>query len=211
MRDPAKEGVMQKLSVFLQLVPLLFVAVNIHAADISIGKKLPDITIKDLGLMTFDYVVKDGQMVCKKDCEPAYRGWSTAELQGKVSILFHLAARMGTYKMNRDLLYAIAEAGFPDKLPDAPCKVITILNTDDAIWGTSDIARNKFIKLQKKFPHYLHIIDEEGIALQNWSLTEKGSSVLITDKNGTVVFFKEGTLNTTERETALTKIKQLLE
>ncbi len=202
---------MKKLSVFLQVILLFLITANIYAADISIGNTLPDITINDLGLITFDYAIENGQMVGKEEFKPAYKAWSTSGLTGRVTILFHLAARMGSYKINKDFFDAIAEADFPDKLPDSPCKVIMIMNTDDALWGTSQIAMNRFSKVQQKFPYHLHIVDEKGIALKKWGLKEKDSAVIITDKSGAVVFFKEGQLNKTEIETALAKINQLLE
>ncbi len=115
------------------------------------------------------------------------------------------------YQINEEFLDAIAEANIPGKLPDSPCKVITIINTDDAIWGTSQIAMKKFMKIQQKFPYYLHIVDEKGVAQNNWSLQKKNSAVIITDKNGSVVFFKEGKLSNIEIEDALAKINQLLQ
>ncbi len=202
---------MKKLPVFLQVIPLFFIAASIYAADITVGDRLPATTIDDLGLITFDYAIENDQMVCKKEFTPAYRAWSTSELAGKVTILFHLAARMGMYQINEEFLDAIAKANIPDKLPDSPCKVITIINTDDAIWGTSQIAMKKFMKIQQKFPYYLHIVDEKGVAQNNWSLQKKNSAVIITDKNGSVIFFKEGKLSKVEIEDALAKINQLLQ
>ncbi len=111
---------MKKVPFFLQVIPLFFIAANIYAADISVGDRLPATTIDDLGLITFDYAIENDQMVCKKEFTPAYRAWSTSELAGKVTILFHLAARMGMYQINEEFLDAIAEANMPRTT--GPCK-----------------------------------------------------------------------------------------
>ncbi len=202
---------MKKLSLFIQLLPLLITA-DIYAANITIGKPLPNVNINDSGRMIFDYKIEKGQMVCDKESfSPKYKPWNSTEQKGKISIIFHIAARMGMYQINEDFVNAIVEAHFPDKLPHSPLKMVTIVNADDAIWGTSFIAVSKFKKVQQRYPYYLYVLDNNGVASSKWALQKENSAVIITDKEGVVVFFKEGKLSTTEIQTALTRITHLLE
>ena len=181
-----------------------------YAEEIKIGEKIPEITIEKKGIMTFDYEIKNNQMACPGEMEITYRPWSTSELEGKVSTIYHLAARMGIEDINQPYIDALIKADLPDKLPESDYKTTTILNLDDAVWGTSGLASSKFTKSQEEFPYAYYVADLKGTAAEAWNLEKKNTAVIVIDKSNKVLFFKEGKLNDKDIASAVSKIKEAL-
>ncbi|MDY0131535.1 MAG: YtfJ family protein [Desulforegulaceae bacterium] len=201
---------MKKLFFLIQALFLTgFISLGI-SAEIKVGTRLPQVKIEDKGIFTFDYEIQNKKMTIKKNSQINYRPWSLAELEGKVSTIYHLAARTGIDEINKDYIDALIEADFPANLPDSPYKTTTILNMDDALWGTSKIAVSRFHKSQVEFPYAYYVVDGKGKALEKWGLKTKESAVIIIDKKGEVLFFKEGKLTPEEINLAILKIREAL-
>lgn len=201
---------MKKLFFAVQILFIAMIISNVSAAELKKGMQLPEITVNDMGIMNFDYEIKDNKMVCKGDFDPKFQPWSSSDLKGKVSTIYHLAARMGIDDVNKAYIDALKKAGLPDKLPDSPYKTVTILNLDDAAFGTSGLAKSKFKKSQEENPHALYVIDDEATALKKWGLEKKSSAVIVVDKEGKVLFFKDGKLNPEEIKEAVSAIQKAL-
>jgi len=180
------------------------------ASNIQVGKKLPEIQVKSDGLLVPDYEIKDNKMVFKKDGDIHFTEWNSTSCSGRVKCIYHLAARNGIDEINKPFIDALIKANLPEKLPDSPYKTITILNLDDALWGTSSIAKSRFKKSQKKFSFAYYVADEDGVAQKEWGLKKNNSAVIILDQNDKVLFFKEGKLTPKEINKAVTLIKDSL-
>ena len=189
---------------------IIMVSATAWAGSVTLGKPLPRITIAKKGLLVFDYEIKNRRMVFKQGSKISYRKWRSSELTGKVTTVYHLAARIGTDEINRPFIEALIKSNLPDKLPDSPYRTVTILNTSDALWGTADIASYRFEKSQKEFPYALYVNDEEGIAQKAWGLKKDGSAVILLDKDGKVIYFKDGKMSPKDIQTAVTLIKRKL-
>lgn len=201
---------MKRLFFAVQVLFLSFFISSAYAADIQKGMEIPKVEIQDMGIMTFDYEIKDNKMAFKGDFDPKFKAWSTSDLKGKVVTIYHLAARMGIDEVNQDFITALKNANLQDKLPDSPYKTITILNLDDAAFGTSGLAKSKFKKSQEENPHALYAIDAKGAALKKWGLEKKSSAVIVLDKEGKVLFFKDGKLSPAEINEAVSAIQNAL-
>ncbi|MGM0418252.1 MAG: YtfJ family protein [Thermodesulfobacteriota bacterium] len=201
---------MKNFIFVVQVLLLISFFSNAYAEEIKTGEKLPEITIKEKGIMTFDYEIKNNKMIYPEDIEINYRPWSTSELEGKVSTIYHLAARMGIEDINQPYIDALIKADLPDKLPDSDYKTTTILNLDDAAWGTSGLASSKFTKSQEEFPYAYYVADNNGTAAETWNLEKKNTAVIVIDKSNKVLFFKEGKLDDEDIKTAVSRIKEAL-
>lgn len=189
---------------------IAIVAGSAHAGTIDIGRPLPQVAIEKKGKMVPAYTVEDGKMVFKKGSEIKYESWNTADLVGKVQCVYHLAARLGTDKINEPLIDALIAAKLPETLPDSPYKTTTILNTDDALFGTAWKGTQQLEESQKDVPYALYVNDAEGKALKSWGLKPKGSAVIILNKEGKVIYFKDGKMTAAEIDTALGMIQKEL-
>jgi YtfJ family uncharacterized protein len=195
------------------LIPLLFLFVlpaPILAGPIQVGQPLPEITIQKKGMMVPDYEVKEGRMIFKKGGSINYQAWHSKEMTGRVRTVYHLAARDGMDEINASYIDALVAESLPETLPDAPYKTITILNLDDALWGTRGIAKMRLEKSQKEFPYARYVADEKGTAMEAWGLKKKESAVIVLSPEDRVLFFKEGKMTSEEIATAVRLIKKEL-
>ncbi len=194
------------LSIFL-----LLGADIASAGAIKVGEKLPQITIKEKGVMIPEYDIVEDRMVFKKEGNISYREWGLKDLSGRIRTIYHLAARDGIDEINEPYIDALIAAQLPEALPDSPYKTITILNLDDALWGTSGIAGRRLEKSQKEFAYACYVADEDGTAIKTWGLKKKESAIIVLDPEDRVIFFKEGKLNKEEIQAAVALIKSKLE
>ncbi len=181
------------------LVPVIALCLVLPAlgAPVKVGQKLSDIEIARKGVLVPRTQVVDGRMVLEGR-EIGYRPWNSREGAGKVRTIYHLAARMGIDDLNKPYIDALIAAQLPEFTPDAPYKTITILNLGDALWATGGLGKSRLEDSQRRHPHAIHVIDELGIARAAWNLQPKNSAVIVLDRDGSVLFFKEGKLSPDE-------------
>ena len=191
------------------LLSASFLSASVALADgIVVGQKLPPLTIEDEGQMVFDYEMVDGAMTFKKGSKIKHKTFNSGELNGTVRSIYHLAARSGVDGINQPYIDALTAANLPQYAPDSPYKTITILNTDDALWGSSGVAIGMFEGSQKKLAHDYYVVDKKGRALEAWGLEPKTSAVMVLDRDGTVLFFKEGKLSDDDISSAVALIQK---
>jgi YtfJ family uncharacterized protein len=176
-------------------------------AGVSLGQKLPDVTIADKGAMVPQYRIEGGRMVlASKDL--AYRPFRLSDTQGHVRTIYHLATRLGIDKVNKPYIDAILAAHLPEFLPDSPYKTVTILNLDDAMFGTRGLGLSRLEDSQRESPHAIFVPDVHGAAQAAWGLQKGQSAVIVLDRDGTVLFFKEGKLSPEEIQQAIGIIRE---
>jgi YtfJ family uncharacterized protein len=188
-------------AVLLALAPCL--------AGVQVGQKLPEARVADKGLMVPRTRVEGGRMVMDgKDI--AYRPWSSQEPAGRVRTLYHLAARMGVDDVNNAYIDALIAAKLPEFLPEGAYKTVTILNLSEANWVTHGIGASRLEKSQRETPYAYFVADEKGAARAAWGLQPGTSAVIVLDRDGTVLFFKEGKLGPEEIAKAVGIIREKL-
>lgn len=178
-------------------------------AGVQVGRKLPEVTIQEGGLLVPRCKVVDGRMILESK-EISRRPWNSKEGEGRVRTIYHLAARMGVDDLNKPFIDALIAAKLPEYAPEGAYKTITVLNLSDALWGTTGLGRSRLEGSQRKFPHAIHVMDEKGLARAAWELQPKTSTVVVLDRDGTVLFFKEGKLSPEEIVQAVGIIKERL-
>lgn len=171
-------------------------------AGLQVGKKLPDVAVQAGGILVPRCKVVNGRMVLEQK-ELTRRPWHSKETEGRIETVYHLAARMGIDDLNKPFIDALIAAKLPEFTPDGAYKTTTVLNLDDALWGTTGLGRSRLEGSQRDFPHAFHVLDEKGVARAAWDLKSKSSAVIVLDRDGTVLFFKEGKLNAEEISRAL--------
>jgi YtfJ family uncharacterized protein len=152
----------------------LVISFAAQAANITVGAPLPDLAISDKG-----EIVRQGDKY-------EWKAWDTAMLPGKVQVVQYLAARLTASKINEPFTDALREA----KLPNDKHESTTLINADDATWGTSGFIDGELKSNKKKYPHARMIQDAKGEGLKAWGLKKEGSAIAILDKTGKVIFFK---------------------
>lgn len=157
------------------------------AHTIQVGETIPTATVADKGEITLN-----GEDI-------AYQNWSSSQLPGKVRVIQAIAGRSSAKEMNAELMQAITAAEFPaDKY-----QTTTIINQDDAIWGTGSFVKSSAEDSKREFSWSSMVLDAEGKIRATWELQEESSAIIVLDKESRVLFVKEGKLNSTEVEQAL--------
>lgn len=165
------------------------------AHNIQLNKTLPHVT-----------VAKDGEIMIQGK-EVQYRSWQSANLNGKVRVVFHLAGRSSVKEKNEALMHAIRQAGF-DR---SKYQTTTIINADDAIVGTGVFVKTSAENGKLDNAHSQVVLDQNSTVKNAWQLKEKESFVAVLDKQGKVQFVSEGKLSTTQIKQVLDLVSQLVQ
>jgi YtfJ family uncharacterized protein len=161
--------------------------------DIPVGGRLPDLSIAERGEL-----VLSGEDV-------GYRTWTYPQQPGKVHVLQYLAATRAASNINQ---------AFTDRmktdLPKGSFLSTTILNLDEALWGTTGLVASELKSNKKQFPGAVLVADEKGTGLSQWQLEKESSAIVITDPTGVVRYFKQGAMSDSEIEGALELVRQYI-
>ncbi|MBC8949013.1 MULTISPECIES: YtfJ family protein [Xenorhabdus] len=178
------------LSAILSITPIFAFAHNI-----TLEQPVPAISVTDKG----ELLLNDGKF--------SYQNWSSTELSGKVRTIQHIAGRSSAKEMNDPLIQALKDAD----LPKDKYQTTSIMNTDDAIFGTGVFVRNSIEDSKKQFPWSQFIVDSNGLVKKAWGLEPKSSAIIVLDKNGKVKFVKDGKLSNEDITHVISLIKEELE
>ena len=151
-------------------------------------------------------VADKGELIWQQD-KFSYKNWNSAQLAGKVRVIQHIAGRSSAKEQNASLIEAIKAA----KLPHDRYQTTTIVNTDDAIPGTSLFVRSSIESNKKQFPWSQFIVDSDGVVKKSWDLKKAGSAIVVLDKQGKVHFAKDGPLTRDEVKQVMDLLRQLLQ
>ena len=166
-------------------------------ARIPGGRKLPEVGVTDRGVMVPSTRIEGRRWSWTARASPD-RPWRLSATHGRVRTIYHLAARLGLEGVNKPYIDALIAAKLPELLPDAPYKTITVVNLADALWGTRGLALARMERNQHDFPYALFVADEKGFAREAWDLETGQTAVIILDRNGAILFSKEGKLSPAE-------------
>jgi uncharacterized protein len=129
--------------------------------------------------------------------------WSSEELKGKVSILFYVDPDLKD--LNNDASEALKSKGYPLEKYQS-FAVINMAATWLPNFAISSALKDK----QKSYPNTIYVRDYKKVLVQKWGLADDNSVVLAFDKEGRLVFRKEGKLAPEEIETLLATIERNL-
>ena len=178
----------------LMAITCLLMPLMASAHNIETGQRVPPVGVADRG-----------ELMLNND-EFSYKKWNSAQLAGKVRVLQHIAGRTSVKEKNAPLVEAIKSAN----LPHDKYQTTTIVNTDDAIPGTSMFVRSSIESNKKLYPWSQFIVDSDGLVRQSWQLEEKGSAVIVLDKAGRVQWVKDGSLTPQEVQQVIALLHKLL-
>lgn len=175
------------LPLLLALMPGLSLANNV-----LIGETLPAVKVGAYG-----EIVMQGEGV-------AFQPWTSQQMLGKVRVIQAIAGRSSAKEMNAPLMSAITAAKFPEE----SYQTTTIINQDDAIWGTGSFVKSSAQEIKQAFPWSSMVLDESGVVAKAWELKPESSAIIVQDKQGKVLFAKEGPLEQQEVTQVIELIKQ---
>ncbi|BBG60313.1 Predicted transcriptional regulator [Providencia rustigianii] len=181
---------------FILLACLLGLSSTALAINIQLNQPVPAVSVSD-----------KGELVINNAGKFAYQPWRSQQLIGKVRTIQHIAGRSSAKELNAPLIEAIKQA----KLPHDRYQTTSIINTDDAIFGTGVFVKNSVEDSKKEFPYSQFIVDADGLVKNAWGLAPESSAIIILNKQGNVLFYKDGALTPQEINKAISVLVAELE
>jgi len=129
--------------------------------------------------------------------------WSSAELQGKVSILFYVDPD------EKDTNNDASEALNAEKFPDDKYQSFGLINMA-ATWLPNFAISSALKDKQKRYPKTIYVRDYKKVLVQAWNIADDSSDVLAFDKKGELIFRKDGKLTAAEIQTLIKVIREHL-
>lgn len=156
------------------------------AASVAVGERLPDLSIDE-----------EGELILQGD-DVSYRPWSYPQQPGKVHIVQYMAATKSAGDMNKPF-----RDRFDTDLPKNTFRTTTILNLDDAIWGTGGFVVSQLKSNKLKYPQAVMVLDKDGAGITQWELQNDNAAVVVVDQQGIVRYIKQGKMSDQEIESTL--------
>lgn len=162
----------------LMLAAALFVPAA-FATNVTVGESIPATSVADKGLLMLE------------NDTFSYRKWNSSELKGKVYVLQVMAGRTSAIELNDPMVQAITEAQFPSE----SFQMVTIINTDDVIWGTAMFVKGAIEDNKRAHPYAEFVVDDSSKVHEFWQLEKESSAIIILNKQGKVLYVKDGAMN----------------
>jgi len=174
------------LSLLLGALPVIGQAHNLNT-----GESLPAVSVSSYGELHLE------------NDEVVYKAWDQSQLIGKVRVIQAIAGRSSAKEMNAELMKSITASQFSKD----SYQTTSIINQDDSIWGTGSFVKSSAQDSKKEFPWSSMVLDEDGVVAKSWQLAEESSAIIVLNKEGKILFVKEGSLNSDEISQVLELIK----
>ncbi len=182
------------------IIRILIVLMALAAPSALAGEVAPGGRLADLA------ITNKGELVLSGD-DVQYQPWSYPQQPGKVHVVQYMAATMSASKIQEPFRDKM-QTGLPQ---DNAFLSTTILNLDEATWGTSGMVLSKLKSSKAEFPHATMVADEKGVGLSHWQLEKGNSAVIVTDASGVVRYFKQGEMSAAEIDSTLALIRHYID
>jgi hypothetical protein len=168
------------------LILICLSTASVAEAEVAIGKTPPVVELKgDTGGRL------DGT------------AWSSEEMKGKVHVLFYVDPD------EKDLNNDASEALNKEKFPAEKYASVGIINMA-ATWLPNFMISSSLEEKQKRYPSTIYVRDMKKALVRAWKISDDTSDVLAFDKEGRLIFRKDGKLDAGEIDQLLKVIKEHL-
>jgi YtfJ family uncharacterized protein len=162
-----------------------------------------------LGVPQMVYAIELGQVPPKVELQENLGGrldgtaWRSDELKGKVHVLFYVDPD------EKDTNNDASEALDKEKFPAEKFQSVAIINMA-ATWLPNFAISMSIEDKQKRYPRTIYVRDYKKLLVDAWKIADDSSDILAFDKQGKLVFRKDGKLNTEDIQKLIKSIKDNL-
>jgi len=129
--------------------------------------------------------------------------WSSEELRGKVHVLFYVDPD------EKDTNNDASEALDKEKLPGDKYQSVGIINMA-ATWLPNFAISSSLKDKQKRYPRTIYVRDYKKVLVNAWKIADDSSNVLAFDKQGKLIFRKDGKLTPEDIQRLIKSIRDHL-
>ena len=180
-----------KRSVWMLAAALLWLGSVSQVQAFEKGAELPDVTINKKGELRID------------NDRISYAPWGISEAKAGIpKIVFHIPARMSSQSIIDPMTDRLEAEDFAEDRFQA----ITVVNLDDALWGTSGLVAGELAKNKRAHPQAVLVADDAGRGLKAWQLKSRTIAVILLNAEGEITYLKEGELSQDDIDTIIAKL-----
>jgi YtfJ family uncharacterized protein len=165
---------------------LTVLMINQTAQAVEIGEVPPKVELKE-------------KLGGRLDGKP----WSSEELQGKVYVLFYVDPD------EKDTNNDASEALDREKFPSDKFQSVAIINMA-ATWLPNFAIASSLKEKQKRYPTTIYVRDNKKVVVNAWKIADDSNDVLAFNKQGRLIFRKDGKLTAEEIQTLIDVIRDHL-
>jgi hypothetical protein len=129
--------------------------------------------------------------------------WSSEELRGKVHLVFYVDPD------EKDTNDDASEALDKENFPDDKFQAVGIINMA-ASWVPNFAISSFLIDKQRRHPEAIYVRDYKKVLVNVWKIADDSSNVLAFDKQGKLIFRKDGKLTTEDIQRLIKAIRDHL-
>ena len=144
-------------------------------------------------------VALEGKLGGRLDGKP----WNSNELKGKVHVLFYVDP--DEKDLNNDASEALRKEAFPAERFQS----VAVINMA-ATWLPNFAISSSIEKKQNKYPRTIYVRDYKKVMVNAWGIADDNSDVLAFDREGRLIFRKDGKLDPGEIRTLLDVVRDHL-
>lgn len=149
-------------------------------------------------------VPSKGELVLKGE-KIDHKPWSTSQIAtGSPALIFHVAARMSS----DGIIAPLKERLNAREFEPGSFQSISIINLNDALWGTSGLVSSELGKNKHEHPEAVLVADEKGAGINAWELSKGTVSFILVDHQGKIRYLKEGKLSAADIDTIMTLLDE---
>ncbi len=130
--------------------------------------------------------------------------WSSEELKGKIHVLFYVDPD------EKDTNNEASEALHKENFPGDQFQSVAVINMA-ASWLPNFAIASSLKEKQKRYPRTLYVRDNKKVLVTAWKIADDSSNVYAFDKQGKLIFKKEGKLTAEEIQTLIKAIRDHLQ
>jgi uncharacterized protein len=179
----------ERVRVRLLGVLLLGVAARVCALDP--GEPLPELRVEEFGELHLA-----GE-------EARYTPWQSSAVAGAMQVVQYMAARLSVKSLNEPFTDRLRDSGIPLER----YHVTTIVNLDDALFGTRSMVLSELEKNKKRYFRSSIVADAHGLGLKAWQLQPSSSAIIVLGPDGRVKFFRDGAMTPAEIDHVLQMVR----
>jgi hypothetical protein len=129
--------------------------------------------------------------------------WRSDELKGKVHVLFYVDPD------EKDTNNAASEALDKEKFPAEKFQSVAVINMA-ATWMPNFAISMSVEEKQKRYPRTIYVRDYKKVLVDAWKIADDSSDILAFDKQGRLIFRKDGKLAAEDIQKLVQAIKDNL-
>ncbi len=163
-----------------------------------------------LGILFFSitlFALETGSTIPSTTLEGEYGGkldgsaFHSDSLRDKVHVVFYVDPD------EKDLNNPLSDALKAEEFDRSKFASVAIINMD-ATWLPNFAIASSLEEKQEKFPNTLYVKDLQKVLVEQWSIADDNSDVIVIDKSGNVLYVYEGELDEEQIRTVIDLVKR---